>query len=341
MLWNPPPRAREDERGKELEEDPTDAILERVPATVEAPRVLSHLTYQDAQTLLFTPSRKLAELSVKRAAKFRDENHYYANPERASGIEPYHAGHSRKKRHGTEHQLKTGILDGVASTNALELGINIGEMDATVQLGYPGQRQSFWQQIGRAGRGEKRALSVLVAEHRTLDQYVITHPDYLLENDVEDAVVDIDNDAVFATHLRCAAAELALDESDAGVFAERERLERAVEMWRRAGQLQGALETGVSYVGRRVRRGPSHCTQRRARSTKYNSPTASTNATTQRWSRSQRNAFCGIFTRERSGCIRADSTKLSTWITRPPPRSDAAPDGRGLLHAHANGRDGP
>ncbi|WP_440765229.1 DEAD/DEAH box helicase [Natronorubrum sp. DTA7] len=281
VLWNPPPRAREDERSESSdtrtgamrterhvsredadddrdewrdedaddEREAEDAVLERVPATVEAPRLLSHLTYQNAQTLLFTPSRKLAELSVKRASKHRHENHYYTNPDRGSAIEPYHAGHSRKKRHGTEHQLKTGILDGVASTNALELGIDIGAMDATVQLGYPGQRQSFWQQIGRAGRGARRALSVLVAEHRTLDQYVVNNPDYLLENDVEDAVVDIDNDAVFAQHLRCAADELALDVSDAGWFAERERLERAVEMWRRAGQLTGALETGVSYVG--------------------------------------------------------------------------------------------
>ncbi|RKD97300.1 DEAD/DEAH box helicase [Halopiger aswanensis] len=262
VLWNPPPRAREDtedERDEWNEQDSNettqsdggeDAVVERVPATVEAPRLLSHLTYHDAQTLLFSPSRKLAELSVKRASKHRHDNRrYYANPDRGSAIEPYHAGHSRKKRHGTEHQLKTGVLDGVASTNALELGINIGEMDATVQLGYPGQRQSFWQQIGRAGRGTKRALSVLVAEHRTLDQYVVTNPDYLLENDVEDAVVDADNDAVFAQHLRCAADELAIDESDIGRLAERERLERALEMWRRAGQLQGSLETGVSYVG--------------------------------------------------------------------------------------------
>ncbi|WP_226481866.1 DEAD/DEAH box helicase [Natrinema amylolyticum] len=294
VLWNPPPRAREDgrsessetrpgatraERGEGREErrasredavdernersgsdeEPVrngpsdaaeDAILERVPATVEAPRMLSHLTYHDAQTLLFTPSRKLAELSVKRASKHRHDNRrYYTNPDRGSAIEPYHAGHSRKKRHGTEHQLKTGVLDGVASTNALELGINIGEMDATVQLGYPGQRQSFWQQIGRAGRGTKRALSVLVAEHRTLDQYVVSNPDYLLESDVEDAVVDVDNDAVFAQHLRCAADELAIDETDAGDLADRERLERAIEMWRRAGQLRGNLETGVSYVG--------------------------------------------------------------------------------------------
>ncbi|MFC6717461.1 DEAD/DEAH box helicase [Natrialbaceae archaeon GCM10025810] len=260
VLWNPPPRAREDSDHPDLETDSDgsdgseaaseQAVVERVPATVEAPRLLSHLAYHDAQTLLFTPSRKLAELSVKRASRHRqDRRRYYANPDRASAIEPYHAGHSRKKRHGTEHRLKNGLLDGVASTNALELGINVGEMDATVQLGYPGQRQSFWQQIGRAGRGTRRALSVLVAEHRTLDQYVVNDPDYLLENDVEDAVVDTSNDAVFAQHVRCAADELALDESDCGTFAERERLERAIEMWRRAGQLTGHLETGVSYAG--------------------------------------------------------------------------------------------
>ncbi|AXR78279.1 DEAD/DEAH box helicase [Natrarchaeobaculum sulfurireducens] len=264
VLWNPPPRAHQDtgdDRDEWAETDENDtgerateadatAILERVPATVEAPRILSHLAYHDAQTLLFTPSRKLAELSVKRAAKFRGDNRRtYVNPDRGSAIEPYHAGHSRRQRHGTEHQLKTGLLDGVASTNALELGIDVGEMDATVQLGYPGQRQSFWQQIGRAGRGTKRALSVLVAEHRTLDQYVVSNPEYLLEADVEDAVVDVENDAVFAQHVRCATDELALSEDDAGSFADRDRLERAVEMWRRAGQLTGALEAGVSYVG--------------------------------------------------------------------------------------------
>ncbi|ELY84877.1 DEAD/DEAH box helicase [Natrialba taiwanensis] len=261
VLWNPPPQAREDgddERASGSSGDETpddggeDAITDRVPATVEAPKLLSHLTYHDAQTLLFTPSRKLAELSVKRASKHRrDRSRYYTNPDRGSAIEPYHAGHSRRNRHGTEHRLKTGLLDGVASTNALELGINVGEMDATVQLGYPGQRQSFWQQLGRAGRGTKRALSVLVAGHRTLDQYVVSNPDYLLETDVEDAVVDTRNDAVFARHLLCAADELALDESDGGAagFAERDRLERAVEMWRRAGRLAGHLETGVSYTG--------------------------------------------------------------------------------------------
>ncbi len=254
VLWNPPPRVRDDgggfEGGAEGERVADDGPSERLPATVEAPRLFSHLTYHDAQTLLFTPSRKLAELSVKRANKHRsDRDFYYVNPGSGGDLEPYHAGHSRRKRHATEYGLKSGELDGVASTNALELGINVGEMDATVGMGYPGQRQSFWQQIGRAGRDEKRALSVLVAEHRTLDQYVVAHPDYLLENDVEDAVVDPGNDAVFATHLRCGADELAVDENDVGEFASRERLERGLEMWRRAGQVRGDLETGVSYTG--------------------------------------------------------------------------------------------
>ncbi len=257
LLWNPPPRDDGEGPGGPAptsagphDSDDGGGPLERVPASVEAPRLFSHLAYHGAQTLLFAPSRKLAELSVKRARAHReDQRAYYGSDGRGDELRSYHAGHSRQSRHATEHGLKTGRLDGVASTNALELGINVGAMDATVQLGYPGQRQSFWQQIGRAGRGADRALSVLVADHRTLDQYVVRHPEYLLETDVEDAVVDTANDAVFAAHLRCAADELALTEADADSLVDRDRLERAVEMWRRAGLLSGRLETGVSYAG--------------------------------------------------------------------------------------------
>ena len=277
VLWNPPPRDDSDtagglgaggdeqfgvdrqagvnrpagvDRPADTSSGGSTGPMERLPASIEAPRLFSHLTYHGAQTLLFAPSRKLAELSVKRARTHREQQRaYYRTDERAGELRSYHAGHSRQSRHATEHGLKSGSLDGVASTTALELGINVGAMDATVQLGYPGQRQSFWQQIGRAGRGTERALSVLVADHRTLDQYIVRNPEYLLESDVEDAVVDTANDAVFADHVRCAADELALDETDADTFVERERLERATEMWRRAGQLTGHLETGVSYAG--------------------------------------------------------------------------------------------
>ncbi|ELZ13451.1 hypothetical protein C479_01361 [Halovivax asiaticus JCM 14624] len=255
VLWNPPRASADGDQSVERDDD-IDSVdadeerADRLPASVEAPRLFSHLTYHGAQTLLFTPSRKLAELSIERAERGRERwSGYYTAPDRGSDLRSYHAGHARNSRHATEQGLKTGSLDGVASTNALELGLNIGAMDATVQLGYPGQRQAFWQQIGRAGRGTERALSVLVADHRTLDQYVVSNPSYLTESDVEDAVVDTENDAVFATHVRCAADELSLDETDAENFADRERLESAVELWRRAGDLSGRLETGVSYTG--------------------------------------------------------------------------------------------
>ncbi|MFB6137034.1 MAG: Zn-binding domain-containing protein, partial [Halobacteriaceae archaeon] len=169
---------------------------------------------------------------------------------------------------GLEHRFRSGRLDGLASTSALELGINVGGVDATVLLGYPGQRQSFWQRIGRAGRDGSRSLAVMVADRRTLDQYVCSTPEYLLENDVEDAVVDTENDAVFARHVLCAADELPLDASDvtteagggaddttggaaagAPAFADRDRLARAIEMWRRAGRVEGDLAAGASYSG--------------------------------------------------------------------------------------------
>jgi len=265
VLWNPPPRNKQgpDESREDTPADAhTDADAlpegaddeggdqlapERVPASIEAPRVFAHLTGSQIQTLLFCPSRKLTELAVERVNEFYDGNtaSYGARPR----VEPYNAGMGKRTRHARETEFKTGTLTGLATTSALELGIDIGGLDATVLLGYPGQRQSFWQRIGRAGRGASRSLAVMIADHRTLDQYVVANPDYLLESDVEDAVVDTDNDAVFVQHLRCAAEELALTEDDADSFAERDRLERAVEMLRRAGELEGYLDAAVHYVG--------------------------------------------------------------------------------------------
>ena len=255
VLWNPPPtdRRESDEGGGTGEADTGEdgETFERQPASVEAPRLLSHLTAHDVRTLMFVPSRKLAELSVGRAREHRREHPRVYGGRGPSSLEPYHAGQGKRKRHATERSLKSGALDGVAATSALELGINVGEIDATLLMGYPGQRQSFWQRVGRAGRDAADALSVLVADYATLDQYVVDNPEYLLETDVEDAVVDTANDRVFAQHLLCAADEVAVDGTDAGPvgFADRDRLERAVEMWRRAGRLTGHLETGVSYTG--------------------------------------------------------------------------------------------
>ena len=241
VLWNPPPDSTDD-----ADANAADGVAARVPASVEAPKVFDHLTGTDVRTLLFCPSRKLTELAIQRT-----DEHRRASTPLAGGVDrtAYHAGLGRRTRRTREERFKRGALAGLATTSALELGIDIGDLEATVLMGYPGQRQAFWQRIGRAGRGTGRSLAVLVGDHRTLDQYVMTHPDYLLETDVEDAVVDVSNDAVFARHLLCAATELAVETTDAGTFADEERLEAAVRMWREAGFLEGYLDAGVHYCG--------------------------------------------------------------------------------------------
>jgi len=94
----------------------------------------------------------------------------------------------------------------VISTSALELGIDIGSVGATIISGYPGTRQSFWQRIGRAGRGTSDSLSVYVPQSDGIDQYILDNPKYLLGDNIEDAVVNLSNNSVFARHLLCAAS---------------------------------------------------------------------------------------------------------------------------------------
>lgn len=249
VLWNPPPRDRSDGSAADGVRADDDGVADRVPASVDAPKVFGHLTASDVETLLFCPSRKLTELSVQRAnEQVRAGPRTYG--ERATtGIAPYHAGLGERTRHARETEFKTDALGGLATTSALELGIDIGSLEATVLMGYPGQRQSFRQRIGRAGRGTDHSLAVLVADHRTLDQYVVSNPEYLFESDVEDAVVDISNDAVFASHLLCAADEIALGTDDLGSLADADRLRAGIEMWRRAGKLEGHPEAAVHYTG--------------------------------------------------------------------------------------------
>lgn len=260
VLWNPPPRDRSSNEGTQEDSFDVDdgpdsqsseeaSVADRVPASVEAPKIFNHLTSNDVRTLLFCPSRKLTELSVQRASDHRQNNPGEYDSSATVDREAYNAGLGRRTRHSREQQFKTGALTGLATTSALELGIDIGTLDATVLLGYPGQRQSFWQRIGRAGRDASRSLAVLVGDHRTLDQYILTHPDYLLESDVEDAVVDTSNNSVFATHVLCAADEIALDEDDIGSFADEARLRSALEMWREAGFVDGYLDAAAHYCG--------------------------------------------------------------------------------------------
>ncbi|WP_436936526.1 DEAD/DEAH box helicase [Halovenus marina] len=241
-FWQPP--IDSDDSHSDI--DTQDAIPSmRVNANKEAASLLAHLGLNDVQTLQFTRSRQETEFGAKQAiaAAKRNPQQGYLD------VDPYHAGLSKSKRRATENNLKSGSLDGVLTTSALELGIDIGSVDATILAGYPGTRQSFWQQIGRAGRNSSEALSVFVPRSDAIDQYILDHPEYLLGDNIEDAVVDLSNNAVYAQHILCAGAERPLTRDDATWFGSEDRLERAVQMWKDAGQMTGDLDRGAQYDG--------------------------------------------------------------------------------------------
>ncbi|MEF8874005.1 MAG: DEAD/DEAH box helicase [Candidatus Thermoplasmatota archaeon] len=232
IFWDPP----------ELE----DELMEKKSTHRESSDLLAHLVNQRLQTLMFAPSRKMAELDCMWARERLEER--YGDVE--GKVVPYHAGHTKEKRRETEEKLKRREVDGVVSTTALQLGINIGSIDATILSGYPGSRIDFWQQVGRAGRGSgsegENVVSVLVPFNSSLDQYVVENPDHLLEKSIEDAVIDLSNNKVFSKHLLAAAAELPLREEDIGIFPP--KLRKAAEMWKDEGSLYGDLKTGCRYA---------------------------------------------------------------------------------------------
>lgn len=231
VFWNPPADIQPDGTG--------DVTVEsRRPADIEASDVLAHLASNEIQSLLFTSSRKLTELNQRRTNDAVSAD---------IDISAYHAGLGRDTRQSIEDDLKHGTIDGAVTTTALELGVDIGDLDGTILAGYPGTRQSFWQQIGRAGRGTKDAISIFVANHSSIDQYIMNNPDYVVGDSVESAVIDLTNNQVYAQHVLCAASELPITYDDVGLLGEEPRLENAVDMWKRAGKLVGSLDIGVQY----------------------------------------------------------------------------------------------
>lgn len=236
VIWNPPSYI-DDETGQ----------LNRRSSNRESSEVLSYLINQDLQTLMFTPSRQTTEL-CSRWAEDELENEYAG----FYNIEPYNAGHRKEDRREVETKFKSGELDGVVSTTALELGIDIGDIDSTLMNGYPGRKASFWQQAGRSGRGRKDALSILVAQHSSIDQYIVEQPEYLLDGDVENAVVDLSNKYILELHLLAAANErpLTFTQDVANYFSDGPIME-AIEELKSKNLLDGDIMSGdeVTYTG--------------------------------------------------------------------------------------------
>ncbi len=167
-----------------------------------------------AQAMTFTRTRQGAELVHRYVCQSLDERRSPA----AGKVRAYRGGYLPLERRDIEGQLFSGQLRGVATTNALELGIDVGSLDVVLLAGYPGTIASTWQQAGRAGRRQDESLAILLAGNDPVDQYLTRHPDYFFSQSPEHAVVDPDNPYVLAGHLRAAAFELPLDETDAHRF---------------------------------------------------------------------------------------------------------------------------
>lgn len=175
----------------------------------EARRIAIEFIERNQQTLIFANSRLATEILL---TYLRDACE--RGPLPGSSVRGYRGGYLPKERREIEKKLRDGEIRAVVSTNALELGVDIGSLDAVVMAGYPGSIASTWQRAGRAGRRQTASLAVLVASSNPLDQYIIEHPEYFFDRSPEHANVNPDNLEILLNHLKCAAFELPIGDGE-------------------------------------------------------------------------------------------------------------------------------
>jgi DEAD/DEAH box helicase domain-containing protein len=188
----------------------------RTSANVETAELLARFVRTGHQSLAFTRSRRGAELVAQYARRRLDD----VEPGLGTTVAAYRGGYLPEERRALERSLTSGELRGVAATNALELGIDVGGLDAVVLNGFPGTLASLWQQAGRAGRTGRRSAAVLVAGDDQLDQWYAAHPQELTRRSPERAVVNPDNPFVLRAQVACAAHELPLTNEDERWFGD-------------------------------------------------------------------------------------------------------------------------
>jgi len=170
----------------------------RRSALLEAVRVAKKLRYITRQTLIFAPSRKMVELIV---------TYLQQGISTPSQIQGYRGGYLAKSRRKIEQQFRSGEINILSATNAMELGVDIGELDTVIITGYPGSIASTRQQSGRSGRKGKRSLTVLIASSSLIDQYLVKNPHFLFQKSPEEARINPDNPLILIRHLECALFE--------------------------------------------------------------------------------------------------------------------------------------
>jgi len=229
-VWNPP-----------LTDE---ALRTRRSALAEAAELLARLVRDGARTICFMKSRKGVEV-LSRLVKDELEG---SDPELAELVVPYRAGYTPQQRRELESRLTRGELRAVITTDALELGIDIGELDAAVVVTFPGTVASLRQMWGRAGR-RGRGLAVYVAGEDALDQFFCRHPEDFLDRPVEAAILDHESALIFRAHLLCAAHEGPLSGADAEFLGP--RWEAHAELLQSAGELRRRDLVRSTYVPRR------------------------------------------------------------------------------------------
>lgn len=189
----------------------------QVQSTSVAADLLPDLVENDNSFIAFAKSRRNVEVVLKESRdKLETENFFGGSlKDKISG---YRGGYTPIERKEIENKMITGVLRGLVSTNALELGIDIGKIDTTVIIGYPGTRASFWQQSGRAGRSGSESTNYLILDNLPFDQYIAINPDWLFESGSENAVIDKNNLLIELAHIRAAAAEIPLTLDDISIF---------------------------------------------------------------------------------------------------------------------------
>ncbi|SDS60078.1 DEAD/DEAH box helicase [Corynebacterium timonense] len=187
----------------------------RRAATTEAAALLSGLVLSGARTLAFVRSRRAAELVAMRA---QEDLVVAGRADFASRVASYRAGYLAEDRRRLERALDEGDLLGLATTSALELGIDVGGLDAVVMAGFPGTVASFRQQVGRAGRRGQASVAVLVARDEPMDTYLVNHPEALVGRPVENSVFNPSNPFILRGHIYCAAVERPLSAEDVADF---------------------------------------------------------------------------------------------------------------------------
>jgi DEAD/DEAH box helicase domain-containing protein len=231
VMWNPP--LVDEKLGK------------RASALSEAAKLLAGLVEREVRTICFLKSRRGVEL-IQRFARLRLED--AGRPDLAERIAPYRAGYTPMQRREIERRLAEGDLLAVVATDALELGIDVGELDAALCVTFPGTVASLRQMWGRAGR-RATGLAMYVAGEDALDQFFCRHPDEFLDRPVERAILDHESEEIHLAHLTAAAYELPLTPEDEDVFGERweEHARRLVKLGRLRERGGRYLPRGPGY----------------------------------------------------------------------------------------------